>query len=152
MARKGDNLMPADDFVHDVFISYRHQEPDKTWVRKTLQPRLEAEGLRVCIDYRDFRLGAPLVLEMARAVEQSRYTLAILSPAYLASNFTELENVLAEHLGLEKSQRRLLAIMREPCKPRLDIRARLWLDMTDDGEFETNIARLIHELQQPPDA
>ncbi len=50
----------------------------------------------------DFRLGAPLVVEMARAVEQSRYTLAVLSPAYLTSNFAELENVLAEHLGLEQ--------------------------------------------------
>lgn len=151
MARKGDSLTPADDFVYDVFISYRHQEPDKPWVRKTLQPHLEAEALRVCIDYRDFRLGAPLVLEMARAVEQSPYTLAILSPTYLTSNFAELENVLAEHLGLEKTQRRLVAVLREECTPRLSIRARLWLDMTDDDEFETNIARLIFELRQPPD-
>jgi hypothetical protein len=143
---------PADDFLYDVFISYRHQEPDKTWVRKTLRPRLEAEGLHACIDYRDFRLGAPLVLEMARAVQQSRYTLVILSPIYLTSNFTELENVLAEHLGLEKSQRRLLAVLREECTPRLGMRARLWLDMTDDDEFETNLARLVYELRQAPDA
>jgi hypothetical protein len=142
----------ADDFAYDVFISYRQQDPDKTWVRKTLLPRLESEELRACIDYRDFRLGAPLVLEMARAVEQARYTLAVLSPAYLASNFTELENVLAEHLGLEKSQRRLLAVMRQDCEPRLGMRARLWLDMTDDDEFGINVARLVHELGQPPDA
>ena len=141
---------PADDYLYDVFISYRQQEPDKTWVRQTLQRRLEAEGLRVCIDYRDFRLGAPLVLEMARAVEQSRYTLAVLSPLYLESNFTELENVLAEHLGLEKSQRRLLAIMRQPCTPRLGIRARLWLDMTEDEEFDLNVQRLVYELRLPP--
>jgi hypothetical protein len=143
---------PAEDFAYDVFISYRQQEPDKSWVRKTLRPRLETEGLRVCIDHRDFRLGAPVVLEMARAVEESRYTLAVMSPAYLTSNFTELENVLAEHLGLEKSQRRLLAIMRQDCEPRLGMRARLWLDMTDDDEFETNLARLVYELRQPPDA
>jgi len=62
----------TDSFVYDVFISYRQREPEKTWVRQTLQPRLEAAGARVCIDYRDFRLGAPLVLEMARVVEQSR--------------------------------------------------------------------------------
>jgi hypothetical protein len=93
-----------------------------------------------------------VVLEMARAVEESRYTLAVMSPAYLTSNFTELENVLAEHLGLEKSQRRLLAIMRQDCEPRLGMRARLWLDMTDDDEFETNLARLVYELRQPPDA
>ncbi len=125
---------------------------DGTWVRKTLVPRLDAEGLRVCIDHRDLRLGAPLVLEMGRAVEQSCYTLAILSPAYLTSNFTELENVLAEHLGLEKSQRRLLAVMREDCAPRLGIPARLWLEMTNDDQFETDVACLVHELRQPPDA
>jgi len=142
----------ADEFKYDVFISYRHQEPDKTWVRKVLLPRLEREtDLRACIDHRDFQIGAPLVLEMARAVEQCRYTLAVLSPVYLESNFTELENVLAEHLGLEKSQRRLLAILRQPCTPRLGIRARLCLDMTDDSEFELNVERLLYELRQQPE-
>jgi TIR domain/Caspase domain len=142
--------LPADDFTYDVFISYRQREPDRTWVRQTLLPRLKAEGMRVCIDYESFRLGAPLVREIERAVEQSRYTLAVLSPAYLASNFTELENILAEHLGLEKTQRRLLAVMREDCTPRLGMRARLWLDMTADGEFDANIARLVYELRQSP--
>lgn len=136
-------------FAYDVFISYRHQEPELSWVRKTLLPRLRAEGLNVCIDHDCFRLGAPLVLEMARAVEQSRYTLAVLSPAYLRSNFAELEGVLAEHLGLEQGQRRLLMIVREPCTPRLGMRARLWLDMTDDAEFECGIARLANELRRP---
>ena len=140
-----------DGLTYDVFISYRQQEPDKSWVRKTLLPRLENVGLRVCIDYRSFRLGAPLVTEMARAVEESRYTLSVLTPRYLESNFTELENVLAEHLGLEKSQRRLLAILREACTPRLGMRARLWLDMSDGDEFETDIERLVYELRQPPD-
>lgn len=144
-------LKGTSNYTYDVFISYRQQEPDKTWVRKVLLPRLESEGLHICIDYRDFRLGAPLVQEMARAVEQSKYTLAILSPAYLSSNFTELENVLAEHLGLEKSQRRLLSIMREKCTPRLGIRFRLWLDMTDDNEFDTTVAHLISALRQEPD-
>ena len=143
-------IAPSDDFVYDVFISYRQQEPDKTWVRKTLLPELEAAGLHACIDYRDFRLGAPLIREMERAVEQSRYTLAVLSPAYLKSNFTELENILAGHLGLERSQRRLLAIMRQACTPRLGMRAHLWLDMTNDDEFEINLARLVYELKQAP--
>ena len=92
--------MDADDHAYDVFISYRQQDPDGAWVRGVLVERLRAAGLRVFVDYESFRLGAPLVLEMARGVEQSRYTLAVLSPAYLESNFTELENVLAEHLGL----------------------------------------------------
>jgi hypothetical protein len=49
----------SDHFAYDVFISYRRQEPDRSWVRRTLQPQIEAQGLRACIDHRDFRLGAP---------------------------------------------------------------------------------------------
>ena len=137
---------PVDEPVYDVFLSYRQQEPDRSWVRKVLRPALEARGLSVCIDYRDFRLGAPLVLEMGRAVEQSRYTLVVLTPAYLESTFTEVENVMAEHLGLETRERRLLVVLREPCAPRLGLRARLWLDMTDDDEFVHNVDRLVQEL------
>ena len=69
----------GDGFAYDVFLSYRDQDPDKTWARKTLLPRLEQDGLKV-IEQRRFRLGAPIVKEMERAVMQSRYTLSVLSP------------------------------------------------------------------------
>ena len=138
---------------YDFFVSYRHREPDKSWVRKTLVPALEAQGLRALIDYRDFRLGAPLVTEMARAVEESRYTLAVITTAYIQSNFTELENVMAKQLGLEKSQVRLIGIIRDPDlemdKVRLDIRGSLMLDMTDDEEFEVLVERLAGAIKNP---
>lgn len=139
-----------DKFLYDVFISYHQKEPDKSWVRGTLLRKLESKGISVCIDFRDFRLGAPIINEMERAVIESRYTLGILTPLYLESNFAQLENILAEQLGLEKSQRRWIAVMRQDCTPPLRIRARLWLDMTDDNSLEENIARLIYELRRPP--
>jgi hypothetical protein len=140
----------AGDFDYDVFVSYRRAEPDRGWVHGRLVPRLRADGLLVCIDDDSFRLGAPLVLEMERAVQASRYTLAVITPRYLASNFTELENVLAEHLGLERTERRLVAVMRELTRPRLSMRARLNLDMTDDAEFEATAARLCAQLRRYP--
>lgn len=140
------------DFMYDVFISYSHREPDKTWVRKRFFPALKREGLRVCLDVLNFQIGSPLVTEMERAVEQSRYTLAILSPAYLAGNFTEFENVLSQHMGLEKAQHRLLLLLREPCEPSLRLRHKLWLEMTRDEEFEEQIPRLAQVLKQPLDA
>jgi hypothetical protein len=146
----GDEGRQREDEAYDVFISYRQQDPDRGWVRGVLVERLRSAGLRVFVDYESFRLGAPLVLEMARGVEQSRYTLAVLSNAYLESNFTELESVLAEHLGLELSQRRLLMVRRAPCEPRLGLRARLWLDMTSDEEVDRNLPRLIATLREPP--
>jgi hypothetical protein len=76
----------------------------------------------------------------------------VLSPAYLRSNFAELEGVLAEHLGLEQGQRRLLMVVREPCTPRLGMRARLLIDMTDDAELDCGIAHLVGELRRPTGA
>ena len=61
-------------------------------------------------------------------------------------------SLLAEHLGLERSQRRLLAVLRKDCTPRLGMRARLWLDVTDNDAFETNIAGLVYELRQSSQA
>jgi hypothetical protein len=138
------------DEPFDVFVSYRAHGPESSWVRDVLVERLRAAGLRVFLDVDCFRLGAPLVLELARGVEESRSTLAVLTPAYLTSTYTELESVLAEHLGLEESRRRLLAVLREPCRPRLGFRARLWLDMRSCEETERNLPRLVAALRDPP--
>jgi hypothetical protein len=134
----------------DAFVSYRHQDPDKTWVRTRLVPMLGLEGLRV--DVESFRLGAPLVLEMGRTVELSTYTVAVLTPAYLESTFTELESVLAEHLGLEERKRRLIVIMRESTRPRLGMRARTWLDMPNDATFDPDVATLCRQLRMSPES
>ena len=142
--------LPQDDYAYDVFISYLDKDvADKTWVRKTLLPGLESQGLKVAIDTR-FPLGEPKITCMQKSVEQSRYTLVILSPRYVESTFEEFENLMAQHLGLEESQYRLIPIMREECTPRLGLRILYLLDMTDEDEFETNMERLVYQLKQPP--
>ena len=140
---------PPDAYEYDVFISYRVKEADKTWVRKTLLPSLESEGLRVCIDSR-FPLGVPVITSIERAIQRSRYTLIVLSPAYLESGYAEFENLATQHLGFEESKSRLIPIMREECTPRLGLRILFLLDMTDEEEFESNMERLIYQLRQPP--
>jgi hypothetical protein len=88
---------------------------------------------------------------MGRAVESSTYTLAVLSPAYLESTFAELESVLAEHLGLEEGERRLIVVMREFTRPRLGMRARTWLDMSNDSTFEQDVTTLCRQLRMSPE-
>ena len=88
---------------------------------------------------------------MERSVVQSRYTIGLLTPRSLADNFADLNSVLARHLGLEKSQRRFIGVLRERCTPRLSVRALYYLDMTDDDEFDINVARLVSQLRQAPD-
>ncbi|HYX40372.1 MAG TPA: toll/interleukin-1 receptor domain-containing protein [Pyrinomonadaceae bacterium] len=119
-------------------------------VRKTLVPALKAEGLRVCVDFECFEPGSFVVYEMERAVEQSRYTVSVLTPKYLESGFAEFEETLAQHLSLEERKKRYLGIMRESCEPSLSVRARYWLEMTDDDEYQINLPRLVQQLRQAP--
>ena len=135
---------PAPSF--DVFVSYRQQEPDLSWVRCVLVPRFKADNLSVFIDCESFRLGVPLVKEMGRGVESSRYTVAVITPRYLESGFTELESVLAQHVGLEQRKHRLVPVLREASAPWLGVRAVIGIDMSDDSTFETDAARLCAHL------
>jgi hypothetical protein len=152
--------LPPDDYQYDVFISYRSKESDKQlqvssdkpyadakWVRKTLIPYLESQGLKVYVDFR-FPLGHYFINCMEEAIQQSRYTVLIISPAYLESTYTEFQNIATQQLGLEQRQPRLIPLMREECQPRLGLRSLFFLDMTDEDEFEMNIERLVYELRQ----
>jgi hypothetical protein len=124
----------ASRLTHDVFVSYRRLEPDRSWVRRRFVPALRAAALRVFLDDDDFRLGEPLIEGMTRGVEVSRYTVAVLSQAYLDSTFTEVESLMAEHLGLENAEARLI---------------RIWLDLTDDADLDDGVARLAREIRAP---
>jgi hypothetical protein len=150
---KGAGAAPpaaADGFKYDVFLSYRDQEPDRSWTRKVLLPKLEGRGVRACIDVRDFRLGRPRLKATEEAVESSRYTLSVLTPAYLGSQLAELGGILARFLGADTNQSRWLGVLREPCRPGLDMRSRMLLDMSDDADLDANVARLAFEILQPP--
>jgi hypothetical protein len=140
---------PGDDYRYDVFLSYRDREPDRTWTRKTLLPQLEGRGVRACIDYRDFRLGQPRIRATEEAVQASRYTLSVLTPAYLESHLAELGGLLAEYLGAETNRSRWLGVLREPFVPRLNLRSRMLLDMADDADLDANVAKLTDELKKP---
>jgi len=48
--------------------------------------------------------------------------------------------VVVEYCQSAEHPYAMKVILREPCTPRLGRRARLRLDLIDDGEFETNVA------------
>jgi hypothetical protein len=140
---------PADHTTgYDVFVSYRQQDPDQKWVRQLLVPALDAAGFAICVDYRSFRLGDAILTSMADAVLTSRYTIAVMSPRYFASEFTHLERIMAQHLGLERSQRMLIGLMFEPCDPPLELKPFLWLDVTEvQARTAPELERLFTSLR-----
>jgi hypothetical protein len=113
-----------------------------------LLPRLESHGVHACIDFRDFRLGRSRLKATEEAVEASRYTLSVITSAYLDSQLAELGGILARFLGGETNRSRWLGVLRERCNPGLEMRHRMLLDMTDEADLDANVVRLAFELKQ----
>jgi hypothetical protein len=80
-----------ESYRYDVFISYSRQ--DKGWVYEWLLPRLKDRQVKVCIDVEseEFDAGQELVNAIQSAVDNSRLTIAVLTPAYLESEWAKAE-------------------------------------------------------------
>lgn len=128
---------------YDVFISYSSR--DAAWVRGELRPLLEQAGVRVCVDYHDFKPGKQSIHEMNRAVMTSRWTLLVLTPDYLSSEFCEYESVLGEKFD------RLLPLLLEDCQPPERIAKIVRIDYTDDADIELARKQLLTALGAAPD-
>jgi TIR domain-containing protein len=106
-------VTPAETSLrYDVFISYRHQQPDASVARRLVEA-LETDGYRVAIDERDFPANASFLLEMERAVRESRFTVAIISSRYLQSGNTEEEAIITKVLDMGDRKRRLIPLIIE---------------------------------------
>jgi len=122
-------------YTYDVFISYSHQ--DKEWVRMELLPRIEAENLHVCIDYKDFKVGAPIVTEIELAILTSRKVLLIITPAYLESNWANFEKLMLQVLDPANREQRLIPVLKSKCNVPLHIKYLTMVNFTesDDTDF-----------------
>ena len=136
---------PADRFRYDVFVSYSKTDADWTW--NWLLPRLKAAGLTVCIDEDSFEPGAPVASEIERAVRESRRTLAVLSPAWVASEWAGFESLLVNRQDPNARWRRLIPLLLEPCQPPDRIQLLHWIDLSSDDAPEAQLQRVIAAIQ-----
>jgi len=133
----------------DVFISYSSK--DKGWVRGELLARIEAAGLKAFIDFRDFTPGAPSIKECERGVLECRKTLLVLTPNYIASEWAEIENVMAQTLDPANRKLRLIPLLKAPCEKPLRIAALTHIDFTDGADRDLAWRQLLTALGAPPE-
>jgi len=137
-------------YRYDIFISYSHT--GLKWVRDELVSRLERDGLRVCIDYRDFEVGAPSLINMERAVDDSRHTIAVLTPRYIESEWCEFEALLVGTNDPAGRRRKLLPLLLESCSMPKRIAHLTIIDFTQTDAREQQFCRLLNQIRNaaPP--
>jgi TIR domain len=138
------NTSPTDSY--DVYISYH--PADKEWARKELLPLLEKNGLHVTIDFRDFEIGVPKIVNIERAVERSRHTLIVMTPDWVRSEWNEFQGLLASTANPTGLQQKLIPLMYKSCTPPARIAFLEVADLTDPEEREIQLDRLIRSLKR----
>ncbi len=130
---------------YDLFISYSHK--DKQFVQNWLLPRLEAEGFTVCIDYRDFEVGAPILENMERAVDRSLRTIAVLTPDWIRSQWTEFESLLVRSADPAARKQRLLPLMLKKCAMPPRITMLTYSNFCEPQSHEKELRNLLGQLR-----
>ncbi|XP_071108999.1 toll-like receptor 4 [Haliotis cracherodii] len=97
-------------YQYDVFVSYA--ESDRHIVIQEMIPELETKaGLRMCIHHRDFLPGEAIASNIVNAIDKSRKTLIVLSPAFLKSDWCVFEYHIALQSRVNRRQDNLLILM-----------------------------------------
>ena len=132
----------------DFFISYNRA--DRAWA-EWIAWQLEEAGYTTVLQAWDFRPGGNFVLDMQRAAAQADRTLAVLSPDFLASAFTQPEWAAAFVQDPTGEKGILVPVRVRACDPQGLLRAITYIDLVDAVEAgDEAVARevLLAEVQR----
>lgn len=132
-------------YTYDLFVVYA--AADASFVTHFLLPALGLPEDRVLLVDR-LTLGAPLVSEIAAGIDRSRFTIAVLSPAYLEDRWAVFGDQLASHLSI--GDVRIIPLHLTACALPLHLKFRVSLDFTDRDRWNAEAARLRELLHTPP--
>lgn len=138
---------PSAPLEYDLFISY--SQADRGWVEGYLLDALAAANVRVVSEL-NFSLGAPRLVEFERALKQSKRTLLVLTPAYVAESALQFVELLVIHFGLESGTWPVIPLVLEEVElpPRLAFLVSL--DATQVESWPDVVARLCQAVQARP--
>ena len=136
----------SDQAIYDLFISY--VDDDAEWVEDFLIPSLKISNERI-LTKESFRPGVDKAPEFERAVASSRYTLLILSPAFLDDVWTMYSESIVLHSSVIHQYGRLLPLILHPCELPSRIDKLVSFDCTNEAQWKPEINRLRDWLNQP---
>jgi TIR domain len=128
--------------VTDFFISYT--QVDRPWA-EWIAWQLEEAGYTTVLQAWDFRPGSNFVLEMQRATVEAKRTIAVLSPDYLAAQFTQPEWMAAFTQDPTGAKGVLLPVRVQKCDPQGMLSSLVYIDLVG-LEAEAARERLLEDV------
>ena len=93
----------------------------------------------------------PSLVNMENAVEHSRKTLLVLTPNWVASEWTKFEALLAQTKDPAGRGQRILPLMVQSCELPRRLQVFTYLDLTVPAEFEFQMQQLVEAIRSTPE-
>ncbi|QQM51883.1 toll/interleukin-1 receptor domain-containing protein [Rhodococcus pyridinivorans] len=130
------------DSKKDYFISYN--KADKQWA-EWIAWTLEQEGFAVVIEEWDFKAGGNFAVEMDLAMKECVRTIPVLSPDYLAANYTVTEWTDKFADDPQGFKRLLVPVRVRPCNPQGILKQVIYIDLVGLSDEEAR-KKLLSQL------
>lgn len=115
-----------------MFLSFADEDREIT--EQGIKLPLEELGYRVCWHHHDFIGGVPIMDNIANAVEESRFTITVLSSSFLESHFCIREMQLALIKGARVSTtRNVIPVLVEECDIPSDLAKLTYISLKEPG-------------------
>ena len=134
----------AEAYEFDLFVVYA--AADTEFVLSALLPRIGLPSPKVLL-IDDLTPGAPIVNEVSRGVSRSRFTVVVLSDAYVRDRWTVLGADLASYQSADRIH--IIPLRLTNCRLPLHLEFRVALDCTSEARWDDEIARLRTLLCAP---
>jgi formylglycine-generating enzyme required for sulfatase activity/energy-coupling factor transporter ATP-binding protein EcfA2 len=129
-----------------VFVAFA--DDDAAWTNGYLIPALGLAQGEVITPH-DFPPGARLLDALEHAVLEARFTVLVLSEAFLHDVWTDFVEMLATHAELIDLRNRVVPLVRTPVTLPLRLDWRVHLDCTRPESWAAEVARLRSLLARP---
>ncbi len=141
-------MPPTPPYRYDAFISYASE--DQSWVRETLLPNLEAQRILYCIDYKEFLPGKAILHTIGEAIATSKKALLVLSPTYVAKNWTILEALMLQTKDPTHKGLKFLPILKETCEIPSHLEPFGYTNLVDPVDEAWEWQKLYTAIKQDP--
>jgi hypothetical protein len=136
--------------AYDVFLSYRHADPDRAHAQELLEA-LESRALRVAIDVRDFAPNEHFLSEMERCIKESRFVLCVVTPRYVDSDHCSEEAIICKTLDMATRRKRLVPLVFERVELPVWLHGLVGIDFTESASIDP-VERLLALVAKPAGA
>jgi hypothetical protein len=126
----------------DAFLSYHSGDAD--WVAR-LKAALQSNGIRVWLDSEQIRPGDLFPGALARAIDNVRCVVLVLSPGSAASSWVEEEYTLALARRCH-----VIGALIDDVEPPGFLAGRTWVDFRDEDQFAASVQQLIFGITGTP--